>query len=175
LGRLSAGRFPPHRLSGVAQVTVKQALLAEGRLQEFRGQVQARDGTVTRSLIESAARSLGLSSGLRPGDPKEFRYDQLAAELALDARGLQVRGLVDGRAAIVCDREGTILSGALYQPVPVPMLVQALVPDADPAARGSSAGELLARRLPMPAVLSPAGSSPIIPVAARPGGENEHR
>ena len=175
LGRLFADRFPPHRLSGLAQVTVKQALLADGRLQEFRGEVHARDGTVTRTLIESAARSLGLTSGLRAGDPAQFRYDQLAAELALDARGLQVRGLLDDRAAIVCDQEGAILSGTRYQAVPVPTLVRALVPNADPAAGGSSAGEMLARRLPIPAILPSVQGAAIIPVASQSGADGSRR
>lgn len=175
LERVFADRFPPHRLSGLAQVTVKHAALAGGRLEEFRGQVHARDGSVTRSLIESAARSFGLTSGLRPSDPAEFSYDQLAAELALDARGLQVWGLADDRAAIVRDQEGSILSGTRYQPVLVPTIVRMLVPDADPAAGASSAGALLARRLPIPGALPSAESSPIIPVASRPGGEDARR
>jgi len=175
LGRAFADRFPPHRFSGMAQLTVEDAIFAQGRLRDYRGQLHARDGRYTRSLIESAAKSLGLSSTLRPNDPAEFNYDRLAAELVLDARGLQLRGLLGSNAAIMQDGVGDVLLGSRHQPVSIATLVRILVPGADPRAGAHSTGELLASRLPIPEILPSADGDRIIPVASYPDAEGTQR
>jgi hypothetical protein len=172
LERLLGDRFP-HTLGGTAQLTVEQARLQEGRLQQAAGSLTAGPGAVSRSLLDSAIQSLGLAQGVEPpGTGDLVAYEQLAVAFQLDGAGLRLRGVcpVPGPGTVMVGPSSRLLAepDARWQPLPVASLVRTLVPPnrADvPAARQA---DWLWRVLPPPEAAAPE-SPQDIPATARSG------
>jgi hypothetical protein len=120
LQRLLADRIEPMHLSGTAhRIEVAHLWLSGGVVQDVEATIDARDGTISRGLIEAAARHLRLTSALRPNDPAELSFDRLAARATLDARGLSLRPLPNAaQGAILSDRDGVILRAEHSGPAP---------------------------------------------------------
>jgi len=120
LERLLADRIEPLRLTGTARsIEVADLRLSGGVVQRLEATIDARDGTISRGLVEAAARHLRLTSALKPDDPAELRFDRLAARATLDARGLSLRPLPDAnQGVILTDPIGAILRAEHSGPVP---------------------------------------------------------
>ena len=119
LQRLVADHIEPHRLTGTADsIELTRLRLSGGVAQEVEATIDARKGTISRGLVEAAARHLRLTSGLVPSDPAEIPFDRLTALVTLDARGLSLRALPESnQGAILSDRGGAILKADHSGPV----------------------------------------------------------
>jgi hypothetical protein len=132
LDGLVTRRFP-HVLSGLGQVFLDQLEFRGGRIEKASGWVVAmHGGSISRSLIESAARwlSLEVPADFRPEPVQPFA--QLGFRFAIEAGQLQLQGrcpLDSPRGStLVLGQGGPILDAPRPGPVPLASLVQALAP-----------------------------------------------
>ena len=122
LGRLVNDRFP-HRLTGNATAEIHQLLIEGATIQQLTGRLNARDGEISRSLLSAAEQYLEMSAG--GADFDVVGYDQLAAVVNLDARGLIIRGEA-GSGAVLMAGETTLLAENDGEPKPSYRLIQTL-------------------------------------------------
>jgi hypothetical protein len=169
LDDLVTGHFP-HKLSGLAQVTVQSARFHRQRLEEAMGTLVAGPGVISRSLIDAAVEQLGLVRGEEPqaaeprGDP--VPYEQLALALLIDSRGLQLQGrcAVPGtgrtvaRGTILVGRQGRLLDGPTWQSRPAVALLRTLVPAHEVQVPATRQTDWLVGHLPLPRAVPPAGA-----------------
>ncbi len=130
LDRLVSDRFP-HKLSGLAEVTIRQAEFHQGRLAKLDGSINAGPGVVSRSLVDDSAQFLRCVAATDPGMVvPELPYQLLAASFLLDHRGLQLHGLCEpeGSKVILTGPYRWIVSEPDVQPQPLAGLLQALIP-----------------------------------------------
>ena len=149
LDRLVSDRFP-HKLSGPAEVTIRQAEFHQGRLAKLDGSINAGPGVVSRSLIDDSAQFLRLAAATDPGMVvPELPYQQLAASFQLDRRGLQIHGLCppDGSRVILTGPYRWIVGEPEVQPQPLAGLLQTLIPVQH--IRVPAGADWLFERLPM--------------------------
>jgi hypothetical protein len=149
LDRLVTDRFP-HKLSGLAEITIRQAEFHEGRLTKLDGSINAGPGVVSRSLIDDSAQFLQLVVATDPGMVvPELPYQTLAASFLLDHRGLQLHGLCqpEGSKAILSGPYRCIVGEPEVQPQPLAGLLQTLIPVQH--IRVPAAADWLFDRLPM--------------------------
>jgi hypothetical protein len=168
LDRLVTDRFP-HRLNGIAKATIASARFRRGRLEEGCAALTARDGEVSRSLLEAAIKHLGLTAGAEPvADADRIAYRELAMSVTLDGGGLRLRG------RCVSAEPGTILSDGrtriLGEPPqdcqPVAALVQTLVPQRAIQVPATRQTDWFLQHLPISDVVSLPGEERI-PTATR--------
>ena len=174
LDDLVTGHFP-HKLGGVAQVTVQSARFRRQRLEEASGTLVAGPGVISRSLIDAAVEQLGLVRGVEPQTPGELvPYEQLAAGFLIDARGLRLQGGCSGAGhrsealvagTILADRQGPLLGEPVVQPQPVVALVRTLVPASQHQVPATRQTDWLIGHLPVPQVVPPADARPEQPQA----------
>ncbi len=160
LGALVTGRFP-HKLSGIAQVTIHSARFRQPRLEEALGELVLGPGLISRSLIDAAHGQLNLVRAAAPETPGELvPYEQLAVAFLIDAEGLKLQGRCPGAepGTILVDRHGPLLGQPLVQPQPVVALLRTLVPASDVQVPASRQTDWLIHRLPVPQVIYPEGS-----------------
>jgi len=152
LERLVTYRFP-HRLSGIASVTLAQpARFRDGRLIEAGGVVESGGGAIGRGLLEAAASSLPLKVARET--PKNSAYSQLKVGFHIDGAGVRLSGLCTPRDthALVVDSVGPLLVEARQESSPVVALVRALVPLNDVQVPATRETEPLLQALPIPSV-----------------------
>ena len=172
LGRQVTDRFP-HRLSGTAQLTLRSARFYEGRLEDASGTLVAGPGVIGRSLMDAAVGYLRLYRDNEPPASGDLvPYEQLAMDFRIDSQGLTLRGRCPGGrpGAILVDRQGRWLGEPVLQPLPVVALLQTLVPASHVQVPATRQTDWLMRHLPLPAVVMPEGTGPVLPQARlRPG------
>jgi hypothetical protein len=151
----------PHVLTGLAEIEIPRPDPARGvsslvlrgrRIERASATVIAGPGLVGRSLL-NAARSLQLPSTGSPIAVEEQApqaYDQLAFDVALGARGVQLRGRSTTNGAIMIDGKG-VLIGQSRGRQPIGQLVEMLTPATRSVMPGTSEAQRLARHLPLPA------------------------
>jgi hypothetical protein len=130
LDRLVTDRFP-HKLSGPADVTIRQAEFHQGRLAKLDGSINAGPGVISRSLVDDSAQFLRLAVAADPGMVvPELPYHLLAASFHLDHRGLQLQGLCqpEGSRVILTGPYRWIVGEPDAQPQPLAGLLQTLIP-----------------------------------------------
>jgi hypothetical protein len=130
LDRLVTDRFP-HKLSGLAEVTIRQAEFHQGRLVKLDGSINAGPGVVSRSLVDDSAQFLRCVAATDPGMVvPELPYQLLAATFLLDHRGLQLHGLCqpEGSRVILTGPYRWIVGEPDVQPQPLAGLLQTLIP-----------------------------------------------
>lgn len=166
LGRLVSERYP-HRLAGVADVTILSAQFCRGRLEEGSAIVVAGPGTIDRSLMTAAVDCLGLTPGPEQlPDDDLVPYQQLAFLATLDAQGLRLGGRCEvPERAILSDGRHCLLGESSASSVPVVALVRMLVPQSVVQVPASRQTDRLLNILPVPDVMPPAGTA--IPSHAR--------
>jgi hypothetical protein len=186
----------PHKLGGVAQVTIHSARFRRRRLEEATGTLVAGPGVVSRSLIDAAVEHLGLVRGgggyeqmpYPPtagelqglGDP--VPYEQLALAFLIDSRGLRLQGacsasghrsqaLVAG--AVLVGRQGRLLSEPAPEPRPVLALLRTLLPASEVQVPAAPQTDWLIAHLPVPRPLGRISKVPyrweVPPAGGRPG------
>jgi hypothetical protein len=118
----------------------------------------AGPGVISRSLVDAAARHLGLDRAavLDSTDPL-LPFDRLALSYQLDASGLRLRGECppSGSGAVLVGRYDLLLREPMVQPVPIAALLHALVPGAEVQVPATSQTDWLLRRLPVPQAPAP--------------------
>jgi hypothetical protein len=168
LDRLVGDRFP-HKLSGLADITVQSAQLKLGRLTEASGTIVAGPGVVSRSLLLAAARNMNLQNSANLnllGD--QITYDRLALDVALNSRGLSIAGRcpsAQNGAIMTTDRQICLLSatGAQYQPVAT--LIRTLAPESAAEVPVAYQTDWLITHLPMPQSPAPQTREASLPPA----------
>jgi hypothetical protein len=149
LDRLVTDRFP-HKLSGLAEVAIRQAEFHQGRLAMLDGSINAGPGVVSRSLVDDAAQFLRLAAATDPGMVvPELPYQTLAASFLLDHRGLELHGLCqpEGSRVILTGPYRWIVGEPDVQPQPLAGLLQTLIPVQH--IRVPAGADWLFNRLPM--------------------------
>lgn len=167
LDSLVTERFQ-HRLSGIGEATIESARFRRGRLEECNGQLVARGGVVSGSLLEAAVRCLRLVPGVGPFPSDDrIRYQELAMSFTLDASGLRLRGHCANSepGTILSDGRNRLLGEPSPEPQPVAALVQTLVPRSVLQVPASRQTDWLLHHLPVPHVLSSPGVETVPPTA----------
>lgn len=147
----------PHKLSGLAQLELQDVTFRADRLTTARGTLTARDGVISRSLIQSAGQWLKLNPRLAPIASAVVRYRQLGFGFEMDEAGLVLTGQAGARTpgAILVDTYETYWREPRVQPQPIVSLVRALVPANDVQVPATRETDWLIRRLPLSEVVPP--------------------
>ncbi|MCH8047572.1 MAG: hypothetical protein IID44_28080 [Planctomycetes bacterium] len=154
LKRLVTEQFPPHELSGLANIRIEStdpekwgAELINGRIVRADGFITAKEGRVGGSLIGALEQHLNIP----PVYPKQFPaqdFEWLRAAFTLNEEGLSIRGPTRGGGSVIVDESNRPLLGQVRSPQPLAGLLNALLPEKEPAARA-----YLEAILPRPALL----------------------
>ena len=168
LDRLVTGRFP-HKLSGMADVTITKARIEHGRLEELAGSLAAGPGVISRSLLDASVSRLGLAAG--NGEPEVpgylVPYEQLAVAFLIDSEGLRLaaQSPQGSSRAILTGRYGPLLGEPASGPQPVVALLAMLVPLSEVQVPATRQTDWLMRHLPVPDVVPPPTADTAIPQA----------
>ena len=152
LARLFGGRFP-NTLTGRAQVTIRQASFAAGRLQKAAGSIAAGPGTIGREFYDSLSRQLRLySRPLPPDDNSNIPYDKLALNFTINDDGLHIDGTVPDQIqpVILANTVESLLGEPQVQPQPISALLGALAPQTSPRIPATEQTQWLSSLLPLP-------------------------
>jgi hypothetical protein len=168
LGRLVSDHFP-HRLTGIATVTIPTATFRRGRLDAGRAIVEAGPGEIARSLLAAAVDRLGLI----PAPAVEqlpavdcVPYGQLAFSATLDAKTLRLDGQCQvAEKGTILSYDGRCLLGEPRQPAPAVALVQMLVPDSAVQVPASRQTNVLLSFLPVQDAIPVPGPEAVSPRA----------
>lgn len=162
LDTLVSAQFP-HKLTGLADVTLNKALWQHGRLTSAAGNLQARGGTVSQSLLDEAQRSLGMAQAPRDQrTPPQRRYSELALGFALDGSELRIAGQCAQapEATVLADGGRAILLASAERAVEPVALVRALLPQSDMQVPAVQEVRQLIYLLPLPAATRPEAETP---------------
>jgi hypothetical protein len=168
LDRLVSDRFP-HKLSGLAEISLQRARFRGGRVIDVAGSITAGGGVVSLSLLEQAERTLGLRPGpaLQLDDQSLWRYQQLAFDFTIGSRGLQLVGRCvspgdlqpAAEGILLADAQGPLLTNPQYDTLPVVALVRALSPASEIQVPATRETDALLRALPIPEIAAPAATA----------------
>ena len=156
----------PHRLSGPAEITIQNARIHHGRLEEASGMLTAGPGVISRSLLTAALENLHCTAGDAAAKVAALeQYEQLAFAFTIDASGLTLRGQCPAkRGAILTSRDGALLSESAAA-VPVVSLLRTLVPQSEVQAPATRESAWLISRLPVPEIVPPTEKPPELAAA----------
>ncbi len=161
----------PHQLSGTADITIELARFEQGRLMEARGTLIAGPGTISQSLLQSAAHNLQLTGTATDLDRAIVPYDQFAVSFTIDSSGLVLGGLCDGAKATIIRRgEMALLAESGTSRRPLVALVRTLVPLSELQVPATRESNWLIDHLPVPSVMPPADERPYGKVRLAPQG-----
>lgn len=156
LDALVTERFP-HQLSGAATVTLERAVVEGGRLNEFRGRVNAQRGAISASLLAAAAEHLKLEPGpevakLMPA--ASVAFTQLAVDVTVSGAWISLVGTADSdhSGILLANRNGTLLTAPPDHAVTSAGLLRTLVPDSQHQVPATQQTAALVRLLPLPDV-----------------------
>jgi len=159
LEHLVSRRFP-HQLTGTATLRIERARITGGRVQSASGSLESYGGMVSRSLLESASRSLRMGWGVPDEAVGILPYAQLAVGFSIDQSGLVIRGQCPAAPrAVVIDQRHVLLEQPAEQQ-PVAALIRTLVPHRDVQVPASYEAQWLVARLPLSRVVAPWNNEP---------------
>jgi hypothetical protein len=141
----------PHRLTGLADMTIRRARFRSGRLEETTVLLTSGPGVIGRGLLEAAAAQLRLIGAFPQAPAGELLpYDQLSVAITLDARGLWLRGLCQNAEAGTILRAGQarLLGEPQSQPQPLLAVGWGLMPAGGDRPPTPNRAGGLARRVP---------------------------
>jgi hypothetical protein len=147
----------PHRLSGTAQLEVRDAVFDQGRLTLAAGKLTAGPGLVSRSLLASARDQLRMPAADLPPPDDPLSFAELAVGFAMDGQQLQLGGLCQSGsqgAALVDDRTRVLLSQPDHSQGVI-QLVRMLVPASQVQVPATRQTDALVRHLPIPSLMPP--------------------
>jgi hypothetical protein len=148
LERLVTSQFP-HKLSGEGELKLKRMNVRRGRIIDLNGDLRARDGVVSRSLLTAARDELRLTLRDPMDDASLFRYKQLEVGFTLDNAGMVLVGSADPAAGMLCDEQGALLSGGGDVLSPLALL-RMLVPQHHVHVPATQETASLVRMFPLP-------------------------
>lgn len=155
LDSLVRQRFP-HGLSGLADITIRDAVVSHGRLVKIDGTFDCRGGAIARSLVESGRQHMKFQgAAVMPASATNLPFEQLAFTFVLDSRGLQMLGGCEGPP-------GALLMGddaPLWQQGPEPLqsvaaFIRTLVPASEVLVPATDASDWLIHALPVPPIVA---------------------
>lgn len=165
---LLMGQFP-HKLSGPAEATLERVNLQDGRVESAIGTLVAGPGVISRSLIHSAQANLHVQLAPEAVSGAENRphYKQLHLAFNMAEGSLALTGEIpDQKGALLVDVNDRVLA---RQPdvvnQPVVNLVRTLVPQTAVQVPATRETDGLTRFLPVPSIVTPAGSETPLPQA----------
>ena len=153
LDSLITGHFP-HKLSGMAEVTLSRTLVHQGLLEEVAGHFESPGGVISQTLLTAAEEHLELMRHTPSPQSELVAYREMAFDFSLAASGLTISGCQDQRQTVLSDAQGPLLASFEGGVVPIHALLPLLVPARElqvPAARETS---WLIPHLPLPTVKS---------------------
>lgn len=160
LDRLVSARFP-HKLSGLAELTLRDVGMRRGRLVRAEGRLLSSGGVISQSLLEAAEQHLGLKRFAPLTDAMLLRYCELELQFVLDENGLVVAGRDDLHRVVLADATGPLLASPDSPTVPPQALVHLLVPAGPLHVPAVKETAILLQTLPLPAI------TPSVPESAR--------
>ncbi len=162
---LLVSRRYPHKLSGLAEVTIKQATIHDGRLETAAGHMTAGPGVVSRSLVRSAETHLHVQAAPQAiaGPGNLIEYQAMCLGFEVGPQGLALHGEVPRtQGALLVDARRELVTEPPVISQPVVGLVRTLVPHSDmlvPATRETLG---LTNTLPVPSIMpQPASEAPL--------------
>jgi len=138
-------------LTGLADVTLDQAVLRGGKLDALAGRINVGPGTISHSLFQSAVNHLQLAAEPLPEGDESVPFDALIAKFWLNQKGLSLVGDCPGvNTAMMTFGGRSLLGEPARQPSPVGALVQVLTAGAGDSVPATQQAVALAHRLPTP-------------------------
>jgi hypothetical protein len=169
----------PHQMSGLANITLNQAVIHAGRLESATGSIHAGPGTVGASLLAAASMMLGLQRGGAESYPgstagNPMGYEELSTDFAFNPRGFTLHGTCGDKRSGVVLRQGqqSLLVDSNRGAVPVVAIIKMLVPDSRVQVPATRQTDWLERLLPVPDVIP--GDPQAVPQARIRGGKELH-
>ena len=145
--------FPPHQLSGFANLNIEQATFVDGRIVGAAGRLTAGPGTISLSLIEAADASLAMhpaSESVRKA-AGPLAYDRLGLAFALEGTTLAVGGTAGhGGGAVLTQANRTLVREPEEARQDVLNVVRLLAPPTQRQMPATRETDWLARVLPLP-------------------------
>jgi hypothetical protein len=137
----------PHRLSGVAICKIEEARIERNQLTRVRGTCQAKDGSISASLLTAAAENLQLAGPPAESLTQVVSFRQLSLGFDLQATGLQLTGSADAlrQGVLIATATGSLLEAPARHNAPSAALLAALIPAGEHSTRQ---GQYLAGLLP---------------------------
>lgn len=152
LDQLVTGQFP-HKLSGMAELTLPRLLIHRDRVVEAEGTLCSSGGVISRSLINAAQEHLALKRHAPFTEAMLLRYSDLSFEFSLNDDGLAVTSCGhDQYQSVLADSQGPLLSSQEAGVLPSHALVRCLVPFAEMNVPASKETLPMLRALPLPEV-----------------------
>ncbi len=155
LDRCVSDRFP-HKLSGIAEIDIKHMTVSDGRIQRLEGSVSARDGVISRSLLDAAQQHLGVQVQFVEAQRTRFRYDRLQLDFELGAAGFVCQGSLNPEGQWLSSSE--VSASIRASRYPAVAVVRTLAPESQWQVPAVAESDQLLRWLPIPRV-SPTASS----------------
>lgn len=150
----------PHRLSGLADVTVRQAIVAQGTLQEASGNIVSAGGSISPSLLISLAEQLHANIPARLAElPQPYiPYREMRFDFAISSAGMTVAGRCTGESPGVIFKAagGELLAANPAHTYPIVAVVRALSPASDWLVPATDESKRLLGVLAFPSVRRPA-------------------
>ncbi len=159
--RTLTNRFS-HLLTGTATVTVQNAKIEHGRLEEALGSLESHEGILDASLLIAARDQLGMTSSYDLAAMQDrIQYSQLALQFSLDAAGLTLQGQCAGNTpGVVLAWGGMPVLLQAGHPTPAANFVRALVPQNEVTVPATQQTDWLNRLLPLPDLAPPDNQQP---------------
>jgi hypothetical protein len=164
LDLLSRARFPHHRLTGQAEITLDHLQMSHGRIVQLSGSLQVHGGgKISRSLLAAMQQQLALAPDVPSPRVPLISYAQFAFGLQLDSEGLSLTG--DANPA----NSGVIMASAANGPllqespdsvVPAVHVINILSPHSDLQIPATEEAKSLLELLPLPESQSPDDQPP---------------
>ncbi|MGM0490559.1 MAG: hypothetical protein ACQESR_27860 [Planctomycetota bacterium] len=152
LDQLVTGQFP-HKLSGMAELTLPRLIIHRGRVLEAEGKLCSSGGVISRTLIKAAEEHLALKQHAPFTEAMLLRYSDLSFAFSLNEDGLAVASCgEDQYQSVLADSQGPLLSSQEAGALPSHALVRCLVPLAEMDVPASKETVSLLRALPLPEV-----------------------
>ena len=174
---LLVSRQFPHKLTGLADVRLKSAIVQSGRVESAVGSVTAGPGVISRSLVQSAETHLHIQAAAQAlkGRDNLISYRKLSIGFEIGPQGMTLRGEApQARGAMLVDDRRVL---ALEPPLvsqPVVDLVRTLVPNSEVHVPATRETATLTSFLPVPSIVPVPGSEQPLP-HARPVSVNPLR
>lgn len=152
LERLVTERYD-HKLSGTAELRFTRARFENGKLADAAGDLVARGGWVSRSLLAQADLTLGVVADPRVRALEAdmlWRYRELNFGFAISAQGLKIAGHCPGEGVVMSDTYGPLLSDKPREIAQVVGLVHTLASSHGQQVPASAEAYQLLHVLPIP-------------------------
>lgn len=152
LDQLVTSQFP-HKLSGVAELSLNGVKIQQGRVVKVAGLLQCDGGVVSRSLLDAAEWAFHLRQHEREGDADKLRYGRLSFGFSMDGQNLTIAGADKSTPTVMADSHGPLLSISSREPLSPVNVLRMLVPQNEVHVPATTETVALLRVFPLPRVM----------------------